>query len=80
MVNKIENLTLQNKLRITFNYFCVKEDLLGTYIKLNSKVYNNLANFNYKCLFIVDLKYVYLIILLYSKDRYYFIFIISNIG
>ena len=76
----MENLGPNNESRIIFNYLRVKEDLPSSYIELSSKVYNNLSNPKYKCLFTVDLKYIYLIIPLYLEDRYFFAFIISGIG
>jgi hypothetical protein len=76
----VENPYLEDEPYITFNYSCIIEDLLGTYIELSSKVYNNLFNLRYYILFTTDLKYVYLIIPLYLDNRYYFTFIISSIS
>ena len=42
-------------------------------------MYDNLTNFRYKCFFIINLKYIYYIIILHLNDRYYFVFIILNI-
>ena len=80
IVDKVENPGPDDEPRITFNYSRVKEDLPGSYIELSSKVYDNLSNPRYKYLFIVDLKYAYLIISLYLEDRHFFIFKISGIG
>ena len=80
MINKVENLKPIDKSYIIFDYFRIIELLSGIYMELNFKVYNYLTNLCYECLFLVDLKYAYLIIFLYLKDRYYFIFIISGIG
>lgn len=42
-------------------------------------MYNNLLDLRYKCLFIINLKYIYYIISLYKNNYYYFTFIISKI-
>ena len=65
---------------MTFDYSYVIEKLLGTYMELSSKVYNNLLDPRYYILFIIDLKHVYLTIPLYSNNRHYFAFTISSIG
>ena len=65
---------------MTFDYSRVYKDLPGTYIELGSRVYNYLSNLKYKSLFTADLKYIYLTILLYPYNRYYFIFTILGIG
>ena len=80
MIDKINNSTSQDESRIIFDYSRVKEDLLDIYMKLSFKIYNNLSNFRYKCPFATNLKHVYLIISLYSKNRYYYSFIISDIN
>ena len=80
MVDKVENLKLIDKPRITFNDFRIIELLSNIYIKLNFKIYNHLANSRYKYLFLINLKYAYFIISLYSENRYYFTFTISRIN
>ena len=68
IVNKVENLRLEDKPRMTINYSRVYKDLPGTYLKLSSKVYNYFSNPNYSCLFIADLKHAYLTIPLYLDN------------
>ena len=63
-----------------FNYSYITEDLLGTYIELSSKVYDNLFNLRYYILFTADLKHAYLTIPLYPDNRHYFAFTISSIS
>ena len=79
IIDKFENLRLENELRIIFNYFKVCEDLLRIYIKLSSKVYDYLLNSSYKCLFKIDFKYIYLTVPLHPDDYQYFAFIILGI-
>ena len=68
IVNKIKNLRPEDEPRMTMDYLKVYEDLLGTYLKLNSKVYNHLLNPNYGCLFMADFKHIYLMILLHLDN------------
>jgi hypothetical protein len=79
IVNKIENLTSQNESRVIFDYFRIHEKLLDSFLKLFSKVHDNLSDFRHKMFFSADLKHVYLIIFMHSDDRHYFAFFISNI-
>jgi len=79
IINKIPNLTLEDKGRITLNYSRIYKDLLGIFLELSLKIYNNLSNPRYKNLITVDLKYTYITIPLYLDNRYYFAFTISRI-
>ena len=63
-----------------FNYFRITKLLSGIYLKLSFKVHDYLSNSRYEYLFTIDLKYVYLTILLYPNNRYYFTFIILGVG
>jgi len=79
IVNKVENPKPSDEPRITFNYSRVYKDLPSYHLELSSKVYNHLSNLRYSYLFSANLKYAYLTIPLYYKDRYYFSFTISSI-
>jgi len=79
IVDKVADSTLKNESRITFNYFRVTKDLSDTFMKLNSKIHNNLTDSRHKCLMTVNLKHAYLTIDMHSKNKYYFAFIISEI-
>jgi len=79
IVDKVSNLTLEDKPRITLNYSRIYKDLLGTFLGLSLKVYNNLSNPRYRNLIAVDLKYAYITIPLHLDNRYYFVFTISGI-
>jgi len=65
IVDKVKNPKPSDEPRIIFDYSKVYEDLLGYYLKISSKVHNYLSNPRYSYLFVADLKYTYLIILLY---------------
>ena len=80
IINKVKDLTPKDKPRVTFDYLRVEEDLLGSYLKLSSKVYNNLLDLRYRSLFAANLKYIYLTIPLHPNNRYNFAFTISSIG
>ena len=79
MINKINNLTSQDELKMIFDYSRVIELLFDTHLKMSSKIHNHLINFYYNYLFSVNLKYAYLIIFLYFENRHFFVFSISNI-
>lgn len=79
IVDKVANFTLKNELRITFNYFRVTKNLLDTFMKLSSKIHNNLTDSKHECLMIMNLKHAYLTINMHSEDKHYFAFIISEI-
>lgn len=79
IIDKIKNSKSKNESRIIFNYFRIYEDLLDTHVKFSFKMHNYLFNLNHNCLFKINLKYIYFIILLYFKNKYYFAFIILNI-
>lgn len=79
LVDKVENSIPANKPRLIFNYSRVNKDLPGSYLKLLSKVYDNLSNLQHIYLFIVDLKHAYYTIELYPENRYLFTFTISSI-
>ena len=57
----------------------IYKDLFKIYLKLSSKIHDNLSNLRYKYLFATNLKYAYLIILLHLDNRYYFAFTILEI-
>jgi len=75
----VSNLILKDEPRITLNYYRVYKDLLGIFLELSFKVYNNLSNPRYRNLIAADLKYAYITIPLYLDNRYYFAFTISEI-
>jgi len=64
----VEDLKPKDEPRVIFNYSRVNKELLGLYIELSLKVYNNLSNPRYYYLFVVDLKYAYLTIPLYLDN------------
>lgn len=66
IVDKVTNSTLKNESRIIFNYFRVTKDLLNTFMKLSSKVHDNLTNSRHEYLMTADLKHMYLIINMHS--------------
>ena len=51
MINKVEDLKLIDKPRISFDYFRIIELFFNIYIKLNFKIHNYLANLYYEYLF-----------------------------
>jgi len=79
IINKVSNLTLEDKPRITLDYSRIYKNLLGIFLELSLKVHNNLSNPRYKNLIAIDLKYAYITIPLYPDNRYYFAFTISRI-
>jgi len=79
IIDKVSNLILEDKPRITLNYSRIYKDLLGIFLELSLKVYNNLSNPRYRNLIAADLKYAYITIPLYLDNRYYFAFTISRI-
>jgi len=66
IINKVSDLILEDEPRITLNYSRVYEDLLGTFLELSLKVYNNLSNPRYRNLIAADLKHAYITIPLQS--------------
>lgn len=80
IVDKLTNPTPEDEPRITFDYSRVTEDLPGTFMKLSSKVHDNLADPRHECLMAADLKHMYLTIGMHPEDRHYFAFTISGIG
>ena len=76
----MDNPKFTDEFRIIFNYSRIIKLLSDFYIKLNFKIHDYLFNPRYKYLFLINLKHVYFIILLYSNNRYYFAFTISNIN
>ena len=44
IINKVFNFIFKNKPRVTFNYSRIYKDLLGIFLNLSSKIYNNLLN------------------------------------
>ncbi len=79
IVDKVKNSISQNESRITFDYFKIHEKLSDSFLKLSSKVHDNLFDLRHKMFFSVDLKHVYLIIFMHSDDRHYFAFFIFEI-
>ncbi len=79
IVNKVMNFTSKNESRITFNYFKVTKNLSNTFMKLSSKIHDNLTDSRHECLITVNLKHAYLTIDMHSEDKHYFAFIISEI-
>jgi len=64
----VSDLTLEDESRITLNYSRIYKDLLGIFLELSLKVYNNLSNPRYRNLIAVDLKYAYITISLYASE------------
>jgi len=75
----VKNSKSKNKLRITFDYSRVNENLLDIYVELFSKIYDYLFDSRHKYLFVVNLKYIYYTIFLYLENKHYFVFTISKI-
>jgi hypothetical protein len=75
----VENSTLEDEPRVTFDYFRVIEEMPDTHLKLSSKVHDNLSDSRHQCLFSTDLKHAYLIISMHSENRHYFAFTIFGI-
>ena len=44
IIDKVENPRPEDEPRVTFNYLCVIEELLGIYMELSSKVHDNLVD------------------------------------
>lgn len=80
IINKVDNLTLADKPRLTFDYLRTTKILPGYNIELLSKVYNYLLNPRYSSLMSADLKYIYTTVPLYPEDRYIFAFFILGIS
>lgn len=80
MVDKVENLTPENKPRITFNYQHVNETKPENYLNLVSKCHDFVNKPHYTIYSKLDLKYGYFTIELDPKDRYIFAFTIPRIG
>ena len=80
MINKIENLKLNDEFQIIFNYFKIIKLFLNVYFEFNFKIYNYFSNLKYNYLFSTNLKHIYFIILFYFDDRYCFIFTIFEIN
>jgi len=79
IIDKVSNLTLEDKPRITLNYSRIYKNLLGIFLELSLKIYNNLSNPRYRNLIAVDLEYAYITIPLHLDNRYYFAFTIFEI-
>ncbi len=79
IIDKIENFTSQDESRVIFDYFKIHEELSDSFLKLFSKVHDNLFDSRHKIFFSADFKHVYLIISMHSNDRHYFAFFISDI-
>ena len=80
IVDKLEEIKLDDKLQIIFNYFWVYEKLYKIYMQFINVYHYYFSNLRYECCMVADLKYIYLIILVYLKVCKYFIFIILKIG
>ena len=76
IIDKVKNSTLKNELRIIFDYLKIIKIFLETYVELSNKVHDNLSYLYHKCLFAANFKHAYLIILMYSKNQYFFTFCI----
>jgi len=79
IIDKVSNPTPEDEPRITLDYSRIHKDLLGIFLELSLKVYNNLSNPRYRNLIAADLKYAYMTIPLHLDNRYYFAFTISGI-
>lgn len=75
IVNKVKNLTSQDKSRVIFDYSKVMKKLSDIYMKLSFKMHDNLADSWHHCLFSANLKHTYLKIFLHLNDKHYFAFI-----
>jgi hypothetical protein len=69
IVEKMKNSTSENKSRVTFDYFRMIEELSETFMKLSSKVHDNLSDSRHQCLFKANLKHAYLIISMHSSSQ-----------
>ncbi len=58
IVDKVKNPTSQNESRVTFDYFRVHEELFDFFLKLFSKLHDNLSDLGYQVFFSIDLKHV----------------------
>ena len=76
IVNKVKNLKSENGFKVIFNYFQMIEKFFDNHLKLFFKIHDHLLNSRHECLFFADLKHVYYIIQLHSKNKYYFAFTI----
>jgi len=79
IVNKVKNLTSQDKSKVIFDYSRVTKKLSDIYMKLSFKMHDNLTDSWHRCLFSANLKHAYLRISLHSNDKHYFAFMISDI-
>ena len=80
IIDKEENLKPTDKLRITFNYSKIKENMPESYLKLMFKVHNYLSDSRHKTFFQADIKYRYFSVVLHSEDCHLFTFTILGIG
>ena len=76
----MKNFDFDDKSRIIFDYSKIIKFLFEAHLEFNSKIYNHFFNFNHNCLFSINLKCVYLTILFYFENRYYFVFTILKIN
>ena len=79
MVDKVNNPTSENELRMTFNYSNIKETMSECYLELMFKVHNYLTDLCHKIYFMTDIKHGYYNVLLHSDNQHIFVFIISDI-
>ena len=61
-VDKVDIPTPRNEPRVTFDCSRGKENLPGTHMKLNSKVYDDFSDPCHQCLLAADIEHAYLII------------------
>ena len=80
MIDKIENPQSSDESRMTFDYSHIIKLFSNTHLKLSSNVYDYLFNSRYERLFLTNLKHAYFTISLYSNDKHYFAFTISEIN
>lgn len=80
LMNKVKNFKSTNESRLIFNYSKIIENLLDIFVKLFSKMHDNLLNLKHRFLFLINLKHVYYIINMHSENKHYFVFIIFEIN
>jgi uncharacterized protein YfkK (UPF0435 family) len=79
LVDKVKNSISENELRMTFNYFRIVKKRSSTHMQLITECHDYLFDSRHECFMIADLKHAYLMIDIYSDDRKYFAFIISEL-
>lgn len=79
LINKIENSTSENELRMIYDYSKMMKKLSDVHVKLMFEDHDYLFDFKHECYMIANLKHDYFTIEIYSKNRKFFAFIISRL-